>query len=60
MTVEHDVKSLELATGGRYRIEWAEQEMSVLRSIRERFEREKPLSGMRISAACMSPPKPPI
>ena len=50
MTVEHDVKSLDLAPGGRYRIEWAEEEMSVLRSIRERFEREKPLSGIRISA----------
>jgi adenosylhomocysteinase len=50
MTVEHDVKSLELATGGRYRIEWAEQEMPVLRSIRERFEREKPLAGIRVSA----------
>lgn len=50
MTVEHDVKELNLATGGRYRIEWAEQEMPVLRAIRERFEKEKPLKGMRISA----------
>ena len=50
MTVEHDVKSLDLAPGGRYRIDWAEQEMAVLRSIRERFEREKPLRGIRISA----------
>ena len=46
----HDVKNLDLATGGRYRIEWAEQEMPVLRAIRERFEREKPLKGVRISA----------
>ncbi len=52
MTVEHDVKSLELAPGGRYRIEWAEQEMPVLRSIRERFEREKPFAGIRM-AACL-------
>ncbi len=52
MTVEHDVKSLELATGGRYRIEWAEHEMPVLRAIRERFEAEKPLAGMRV-AACL-------
>lgn len=52
MTVEHDVKSLELATGGRYRIEWAEQEMPVLRAIRERFAREKPLQGIRV-AACL-------
>ncbi|MCB9454738.1 MAG: adenosylhomocysteinase [Anaerolineaceae bacterium] len=50
MTVEHDVKNLDLATGGRYRIEWAEQEMPVLRAIRERFEKEKPLKGIRISA----------
>jgi adenosylhomocysteinase len=52
MPVEHDVKHLDLAPGGRYRIEWAEQEMPVLRAIRERFEREKPLAGMRI-AACL-------
>ena len=52
MTVEHDVKSLDMATGGRYRIEWAEQEMPVLRAIRERFAREKPLQGMRV-AACL-------
>ncbi len=50
MTVEHDVKQLDLATGGRYRIEWAEQEMPVLRAIRQRFEAEKPLKGLRISA----------
>jgi adenosylhomocysteinase len=50
MTVEHDVKNVELATGGRYRIEWAEHEMPVLRAIRERFEREKPLQGVRVSA----------
>ena len=50
MTVEHDVKNLNLATGGRYRIEWAEQEMPVLRQIRERFTREKPLKGLRLSA----------
>ncbi len=47
---EHDVKNLELATGGRYRIEWAEREMPVLRAIRERFKAEKPLAGMRVSA----------
>ncbi len=50
MTVEHDVKDLNLATGGRYRIQWAEHEMPVLRAIRERFEREKPLKGLRVSA----------
>ncbi len=50
MTVEHDVKNLEMATGGRYRIEWAEKEMPVLRAIRERFAKEKPLEGIRVSA----------
>jgi adenosylhomocysteinase len=50
MTVEHDVKNLDLAPGGRYRIEWAEQEMPVLRAIRERFARERPLDGIRVSA----------
>ena len=52
MSVEHDVKDLNLATGGRFRIEWAEREMPVLRAIRERFEREKPLKGIRV-AACL-------
>ncbi|MCA9883424.1 MAG: adenosylhomocysteinase [Anaerolineaceae bacterium] len=47
---EHDIKDSELATGGRYRIDWAEQEMPVLRAIRERFEKEKPLKGLRVSA----------
>lgn len=50
MTIAHDVKDLELATGGRYRIEWAGQEMPVLKQIRQRFEAEKPLSGLRVSA----------
>ncbi|MFN8530731.1 MAG: adenosylhomocysteinase [Anaerolineae bacterium] len=50
MTVEHDVKNLDLATGGRYRIEWAEHEMPVLRAIRDRFAKERPLEGMRVSA----------
>jgi adenosylhomocysteinase len=50
MTIEYDVKDVNLATGGRYRIEWAENEMPVLRAIRERFEREKPLKGVRVSA----------
>ncbi len=50
MTVEHDVRDLSLATGGRYRIEWAERDMPVLRQIRERFAKERPLDGVRISA----------
>lgn len=50
MAIEHDVKDLNLATGGRYRIEWAGQEMPVLKQLRERFEKEKPLAGIRVSA----------
>ena len=50
MAIAHDVKDLELATGGRYRIEWAGQEMPVLKQIRERFTAEKPLAGLRVSA----------
>ena len=45
-----DVKEMKLAEGGRLRIEWAEKEMPVLRMIQERFERERPLEGMRVSA----------
>jgi adenosylhomocysteinase len=47
---KYDVKNIELAEGGRRRIEWAEREMPVLRSIQERFERERPLDGVRMSA----------
>ncbi len=49
---EYDVKDLNLAEAGQRRIEWAEQEMPVLRLVRERFEREKPLAGLRV-AACL-------
>ena len=48
--VPHDVTDLSLAAEGLRRIEWAEREMPVLRLIRERFEREKPLAGLRIGA----------
>ena len=44
----HDVADLGLAAEGIRRIEWAEREMPVLRLIRERFEREQPLAGVRI------------
>jgi adenosylhomocysteinase len=50
--VEHDVKDLALTEGGVNRIEWAAREMPVLRLIREQFERDKPLNGVRI-AACL-------
>ncbi|NJD61973.1 MAG: adenosylhomocysteinase [Deltaproteobacteria bacterium] len=48
----YDVKDIRLAGQGRDRIEWAKKDMPVLRSIGERFSREKPLSGIRI-AACL-------
>jgi len=46
----YDVKDTKLADGGRLKIEWAEREMPVLRQIKERFAKELPLKGMRISA----------
>ncbi len=48
--VSGDVKDLALAERGKARIEWAEREMPVLRLIRERFAREQPLKGVRMSA----------
>lgn len=48
----YDVKDLNLAKAGRKRIEWAEREMPVLRFIRERFERERPLEGKKLVACC--------
>ncbi len=48
--VENDAKDLSLAPKGKLRIEWAEAEMPVLRLIRQRFEKEQPLRGVRISA----------
>jgi len=50
VTENYDIKDLSLADAGQRRIEWAEQEMPVLRLIRRRFEQEKPLRGIRISA----------
>ncbi len=52
MQVARDVKEMALAGKGRTRIEWADAQMPVVRSIRERFAREKPLRGLRI-AACL-------
>ncbi|MEW6775428.1 MAG: adenosylhomocysteinase [Bdellovibrionota bacterium] len=48
--VDHDVKDLSLADRGQKRMEWAEQSMPVLRLIAERFAKEKPLKGRRLSA----------
>ncbi|MCI0468871.1 MAG: adenosylhomocysteinase [Nitrospirae bacterium] len=47
---KYDVKDLGLAKKGRLRIEWAGQEMPVLKSIAERFKKERPLKGIRITA----------
>jgi adenosylhomocysteinase len=52
MPDNYDVKDMRLAEGGRRRIEWADQEMPVLRHIRERFAKERPLQGTRL-AACL-------
>src|ERR671930_191354 len=51
-TNRYDVKDLALAAEGVRRIEWADRQMPVLAAIRERFEREQPLAGLRI-AACL-------
>lgn len=48
--VKHDVKDINLAAKGRLRIEWAAREMPVLKSIKERFSKERPLKGLRLSA----------
>ena len=46
----HDVANLSLAAEGRRRILWADQQMPVLRQIRDRFAKEKPLRGLRLGA----------
>lgn len=45
-----DVKDINQATSGRYKIEWSENEMPVLKAIRERFAKEQPLKGLKVSA----------
>ena len=47
---EHDIADLSLAADGVVRIDWADSEMPVLAKIRERFERERPLDGIRVGA----------
>ena len=49
-TVPADIRDIALADRGRLRTEWAERQMPVLRQIRQRFERERPLEGCRLSA----------
>ena len=48
----HDIADIGLADAGQKRIEWADRQMPVLRQIRDRFESEKPLDGIRL-AACL-------
>jgi adenosylhomocysteinase len=47
---DHDIQDIGLAPQGVLHIEWADMQMPVLASIRERFEREKPLAGIRVGA----------
>ncbi len=49
-TLPSHIANPALAEAGRSRIEWAEKDMPVLRLIRERFEKEKPLAGQRVTA----------
>src|SRR3954453_3514024 len=50
LSMQYDIKDIELAPQGKQRIEWADREMPVLRLIRERFGDEKPLQGVRLLA----------
>ena len=50
--MDYDVKDINLAAKGALRVEWARRDMPVLNAIRERFEKEKPLNGLRL-AACL-------
>ena len=45
-----DINDPSLSSAGLLRIEWAAREMPVLKLIRERFAREKPLKGVRLAA----------
>src|SRR5205823_8616139 len=47
---DHDIADPSLAEAGQGRIEWADAQMPVLRSIRDRFEKEKPLEGITLGA----------
>ncbi|MCF6157256.1 MAG: adenosylhomocysteinase [wastewater metagenome] len=48
--MNYDIKDINLAPAGKKRIEWADHDMPVLRQVRARFEKEKPLEGMKMSA----------
>ncbi len=48
--MNYDIKNIELAPEGKKRIEWADNDMPVLKLVREKFEKEKPLAGKKMSA----------
>lgn len=50
-TVDYDIVDIGLAEQGRMRSDWAERQMPVLQTIRERFAKEKPLKGLRIAVS---------
>jgi adenosylhomocysteinase len=50
--LNYDIRDIKLAEKGRLRIEWASREMPVLRLVKERFRKERPLRGVRL-AACL-------
>jgi adenosylhomocysteinase len=51
-TPKYDIKDISLAPMGKQRIEWAGREMPVLKQIRDRFAKEQPFAGVKISACC--------
>jgi len=50
MAISYDIKDATLAEGGRYKIEWAAREMPVIRLLQDRFAKDRPLDGIRLSA----------
>ncbi|MGC9503635.1 adenosylhomocysteinase [Baaleninema sp.] len=50
--IKHEIKDPALAPHGKQRIDWAGREMPVLAQIRDRFEQEKPLAGIKLVACC--------
>jgi adenosylhomocysteinase len=50
--MKYDIKDIKLADKGKLRIEWANQSMPVLNLIKKRFQKERPLKGVRL-AACL-------
>lgn len=48
--MNYDIKNIKLAPEGKKRIEWADNDMPVLKLVREKFEKEKPLAGKKMSA----------